>query len=211
MLRFENLCKRFGTHVVFQGLHHASDAGCVMLNDESGTGKSTLLGILAGTIDADQGEVWIGGHSLSTSPANAKSALAYMPDDCMTYPLLTGRAFLEQVASARKTTVDARALDLAHRYGLEPHLDKRFEQMSLGTRKKVFLSAIALGAPSVVIAGEPDTGLDASSRAVLADQFKSLSDRCTVFFSGYDEALARACGARTVSFASLGARPESAR
>lgn len=204
MLRFENLGKRYDNRVIFQGLNYAFDAGCVALCDENGTGKSTLLGILAGTIDADEGEVWLDGHSLRTAALKAKSALAYVPDDCMAYPLQTGRAFLELVASAKKTRLDARTLDLADRFGLAPHLEKRFEQMSLGTRKKLFLTATTLGTPSVVIADEPGNGLDAAARAVLIDLFKTLAADCAVFFSSHDLALARACEAKVTRFADLG-------
>jgi ABC-2 type transport system ATP-binding protein len=204
MLRFENLCKRYGERIIFQGLRYSTGAGCVALNDESGSGKSTLLSILAGTIEADEGEVWLGGHSLRTVPLEAKSALAYIPDDCIAYPLQTGRAFLDQVASTRQTIVDSRALDLAHRFGLAPHLEKRFEQMSFGTRKKMFLTATALGRPAVIIADEPAGGLDAAARAVLIDWFKTLAEDRTVFFSSYDTALIEACNAQTITFADLG-------
>ncbi|WP_321962269.1 ABC transporter ATP-binding protein [Paraburkholderia sp. J7] len=204
MLRFENLGKRFGERVIFQGLHHVSNAGCVALCDENGSGKSTLLGILAGVIDADEGEVWLGGHSLRSAPLEAKSALAYVPDDCMAYPFQTGRAFLELVASTKKTAVDARTLDLADRFGLTPHLEKRFEQMSLGTRKKFFLTATTLGEPAVVIADEPGNGLDAAARAVLIDLFKDQARTSAVFFSSHDLRLARACEATVTSFADLG-------
>lgn len=203
MLRFENLGKRYGEHVLFQGLHYAAAAGCVALCDETGSGKSTLLGILAGAAGADEGEVWLGGHSLRTAPLAAKRALTYVPDDCMTQPLQTGRAFLERVASARKTGVDARTLELAERFGLAPHFDKRFEQMSFGSRKKFFLTAAALGEPTVVIADEPGSGLDAAARAVLGDLFRTLGQDRVVFFSSHDPALARACEARVVSFAGL--------
>ncbi|WP_431228645.1 ABC transporter ATP-binding protein [Burkholderia contaminans] len=204
MLRFDNLGKRYDKRVIFNGLHYASGAGCVALCDETGSGKSTLLAMLAGTLDADEGEVWIGGHSLRTAPHDAKSALAYVPDDCLAYPLQTGRAFLDLVAAGRKTVVDARTLELADRFGLGPHLEKRFEQMSFGTRKKLFLTATTLGAPAVVIADDPDSGLDAASRAVLIDLFKTLAADRAVFFSTYDPALARACDARVVTFAELG-------
>ena len=204
MLRFENLCKRYDEHVLFQGLHYSAGAGCVALIDENGSGRSTLLGILAGTIDADEGEVWLGGHSLRSAPLEARSALAYVPDDCMTYPLLTGREFLEQVASSRNTALDTCTLDLAHRFGLEPHLEKRFEQMSLGTRKKIFLTAAALGETAVVIADEPGGGLDAAARAVLIDLFTTLAKDRTVFFASHDMALTRGCNATTLSFADLG-------
>jgi heme-transporting ATPase len=204
MLRFENLGKRYGERVLFQGLNYAAGAGCTALCDESGSGKSTLLGMLAGTIEPDDGEIWLAGHSLRTAPTQAKSALAYVPDDCMVHPLQTGRAFLELVASGRKTAVDDRTLDLAHRFGLDPHLDKRFEQMSLGTRKKTFLTATLLGEPAVVIADEPTGGLDAASRAVLIDLFKTLAEDRAVFFSSYDPELAIACEAKAISFADLG-------
>jgi len=204
MIRFENLGKRYGERVIFQGLNYASGAGCVALCDESSNGKSTLLGMLAGTIEPDSGEIWLAGHSLRTAPLKAKSALAYVPDDCMLHPSQTGRAFLELVASGKKTVVDDRTLDLAHRFGLAPHLEKRFEQMSLGTRKKMFLTATLLGEPAVVIADEPGGGLDAASRAVLIDLFKTLAKDRAVFFSSHDPALAIACEARVTRFEDLG-------
>ncbi len=200
MLRFENLGKRYGDHVIFQGLQYVSGPGCVALCDENGSGKSTLLGVLAGAIDAEEGEVWLGGHSLRSAALEAKSALAYVPDDCMAYPFMTGRAFLELVASTKKTAVSASTLDLAERFGLAPHLEKRFEQMSLGTRKKIFLTATTLGNPAVVIADEPGNGLDAAGRAVLIDLFKALSKERVVFFSSHDLAIVRACEARVVGF-----------
>lgn len=203
MLQFENLCKRYDERIIFQGLRYSTGAGCVAVNDESGSGKSTLLGILAGAIEADQGEVWIDGHSLRTEPLEAKSALAYVPDDCMPYSLQTGREYLELVASARKTVVDGHAFDLADRFGLTPHLEKRFEQMSFGTRKKIFLTATTLGETAVVIADEPGGGLDAPARAVLIDLFKTLAENRTVFFSSYDTIITQACNAKIISFADL--------
>lgn len=205
MLRFENLGKRYGERFIFQGLHDAFGVGCVALCDENGSGKSTLLGILAGTIDADEGEVWLDGHSLRKAPIKAKSTLAYVPDDCMAYPFQTGRAFLELVAATKKTNVGPHTLELAHRFGLAPHLEKRFEQMSLGTRKKMFLTAVTLGKPQVVIADEPGNGIDVAGRAVLIDLFTTLAKDRVVFFSSHDPELMRACDARTTNFVNLGA------
>jgi ABC-2 type transport system ATP-binding protein len=206
MLRFDNLCKRYGERTIFHGLHYSASAGCVALNDESGSGKSTLLGILAGEIEADAGEVWLGGHSLRTAPLAAKSALTYVPEDCLTYPLETGREFLERVAAQRQTALENHTLELADRFGLTPHLEKRFEQMSFGTRKKIFLTSASVGAPTVVIADEPGGGLDAAARAVLVDLFKQLGQDRVVFFTSYDAAFTHACEAKAISFADLAAR-----
>jgi len=206
MLRFDNLSKRYGDRVLFEGLHFDTTSGCVALNDESGSGKSTLLAVLAGATDADTGDVWLGGHSLRAAPQAAQALLTYVPEDSMSWPDQTGRDYLRQIASVRRSALTGDVLAFAERFGLAPHLDKRFEQMSYGSRKKVFLTAALLGETRVLLADEPAGGLDASARAVLVDLFKTLSTSRTVFFTSYDEAFTQACEATRIGFADLAAR-----
>lgn len=203
MLRIDNLSKRYGDHLLFQGLTHSFPPGCVALCEEDSTGKSSLLGIIAGVIAADMGDVWIDGYSMVDTPLQAKARLAYVPENCLAPPSQTGRELLEQVAMEKNTALDDAVLDLAYRLGLEPHLDKPFEQMSTGTRRKVFLTAAALGDPAVVIADGPSDGLDARARAVLAEQFKTWSRDRVVLFASHDPELVRACGASAIDVASL--------
>ncbi|MBB5463526.1 ABC transporter ATP-binding protein [Paraburkholderia sp. Cpub6] len=203
MLRFDNLSKRYSDRVLFEGLHFDATSGCVALNDESGSGKSTLLAILAGALEPDTGDVWLGGHSLRAAPHAAQALLTYVPEDSMSWPDQTGRDYLRQVAAAGHTALTDDVLALAERFGLAPHLDKRFEQMSYGSRKKVFLTAAALGETRVLIADEPAGGLDASARAVLAELFRTLGTTRTVFFTSYDEGFTQACEASSVCFADL--------
>jgi len=84
-----------------------------------------------------------------------------VPDNCLAFPTQTGRGLLEQVATEKNVALDEATLALAYDLGLEPHLDKRFEQMSTGTWRKVFVTAAALGDPAVVIADGPSNGFDA--------------------------------------------------
>lgn len=203
MLRIDNLSKRYGDHIVFQGLTHAFGPGCVALCEEDSTGKSSLLGIIAGVLAPDGGDVHIDGHSLRAAPQAAQSRLAYVPDNCMAFPEQTGRGLLEQVAAAKRVVLDDAVLDLAQRLGLEPHLDKRFEQMSTGTRRKVYLTAAALGDPAVVVADGPSNGLDAQARGVLAEVFKTWAQTRVVLFASHDPELVQACGARAVNVGDL--------
>lgn len=203
MLRIENLTKRYGDYLVFQGLTHAFPPGCVALCEEDSTGKSSLLGIIAGVVAPDGGDVWIDGHSLSQAPQQARARLAYVPDNCLTLPMLTGRGLLEQVAAEKNVPLDDATLDLAYRLGLEPHLEKRFEQMSTGTRRKVYLTAANLGDPAVVIADGASNGLDTAARNVLADVFKTWAQDRVVLFASHDPELVQACGARQVEVAAL--------
>ena len=201
MLRIDNLTKRYGDHVVFQGLSHEFPPGCVALCEEESTGKSTLLSIVAGVIAPDTGDVRIDGHSIVRTPQLAKARLAYVPDNCMVFPMQTGRGLLEQIASERNVVLDDAVMNIAHRLGLASHLDKRFKQMSTGTRRKVFLTAAALGDPAVVIADGASNGLDAPARAALADLFKTWARDRVVLFASHDPELVAACEARVFNLA----------
>ncbi|AVJ29753.1 ABC transporter ATP-binding protein [Achromobacter spanius] len=203
MLRIENLSKRYGDYIVFQGLTHTFAPGCVALCEEDSTGKSSLLNIIAGALAPDGGDVHIDGHSLRDAPQAAQSRLAYVPDNCMAFPEQTGRGLLEQAAQAKGVMLDDSIRELARQLGLEPHLDKRFEQMSTGTRRKVYLTAAALGNPAVVVADGPSNGLDAQARGVLADVFKRWAQDRVVLFASHDPELVQACGAATVNVADL--------
>lgn len=203
MLRLDNLSKRYGDYLVFQGLTHRFTSGCVALCEEDSTGKSTLLNLIAGAIAPDSGDVWIDGHSLTHAPQQAKARLAYVPDNCLAFPTQTGRGLLEQVAAEKNVALDEATLELAYDLGLEPHLDKRFEQMSTGTRRKVFVTAAALGDPAVVIADGPSNGFDARGRAVLAELFKAWGKDRVVLFASHDGELVEGCGAEGMEIAAL--------
>ena len=198
MLRFEKLRKTYGGKVVFSDLKHRFDAGCYVLRAPNGEGKSTLLRTLAGVEKFDEGRVWIAGASLETEPIRAKSRLGYIPDACAVYPFLTGRQFFELVATSKRSGLDQKVAALISSLLLEPHVDQRFDRMSLGMQKKFLCVAGFVGEPAVVIADEPDNGLDDASRGVLVEHFRSVASRSVVLFSTHDGDFADACGASLV-------------
>lgn len=203
MLRIDNLSKRFGDQFIFQGLTHTFPPGCVALCEEDSTGKSSLLRIIAGVMTPDTGEIWVDGLSMAHTPLQVKTRLAYVPDNCSALPTLTGHGLLERIASEKNTIVGDDVLGFADELGLKPHLDKRFEQMSTGTRRKVFLAAAVLGDPAVIVADGPSDGLDARARAVLAEQFKVWGEDRVVLFASHDTELVQACGAKAIKVAAL--------
>lgn len=199
MLRLDHLSKSYDDHPVFQDLTHTFAPGCYALCEEASTGKSSLLAIIAGTLKFNGGEVWVDEHALSKAPKQVKLRVAYVPDDCLAFPMLTGRELLHKVAAEKNTTLDDAVLDLADRLGLEPHIDKRFEQMSTGTRRKVYLAACLIGHPAVIVADGPSNGLDAAAGTVLAEQLKTWGQDRVVLFSSHDAELVEACGATLVN------------
>ncbi|RYH27800.1 MAG: ATP-binding cassette domain-containing protein, partial [Alcaligenaceae bacterium] len=152
-------------------------------------------------------------YGMSQASQHARARLAFVPANVLSDPTQTGRGLLHAIAAEKRTlredrvseglALDEAVLDLADRLGLTPHLDKRFEQMSTGTRRKVYLVAAGLGTPSVLIADGPTDGLDAQARRVVADLFLDWGRDRVVLFASHDEALVRACAARPITIASL--------
>jgi ABC-2 type transport system ATP-binding protein len=151
-------------------------------------------------VEPDGGSVWVDGHSLAGDPAAAKARLAYVPDECPVYPFITGRELLAFVAYAKGCAIAPQVLELAQRFGLGPHLDKRCGGMSLGTQKKLMLAAAWIGEPAVLLLDEPSNGLDAGSRALLVDLLREKSGAAVVLMSTHDSAFVQAVGAATIAF-----------
>lgn len=203
MLRFEGLCKSYGSRRVLRSLGYSFAPGAFVLRGPNGVGKSTLLRVLAGVLPPDSGKVWIDGRTLHDDPLAAKMRLAYAPDECPIYPFITGRELLDFVAQAKRCAVVPAVQSVVERLGLAPHLDTRCGAMSLGTQKKLMLAAAWIGDPAVILLDEPSNGLDADARAVLAALLQEQSAQAVVFISSHDQAFARAIGATVIEFAAL--------
>jgi ABC-type multidrug transport system ATPase subunit len=203
LLRFENVSKSYGSRPVLQGRTGRFAPGAYALRGPNGIGKSTLLRVLAGVDDADDGDIVIDGHALRTHPAAAKARLAYAPDECPVYPFVTGRELLAFVAWAKGCAIPDEVIGIVERFGLARHLDTRCGAMSLGTQKKLMLAAAWIGDPAVLLLDEPSNGLDAETRGVLVDLLAARRHTSVVFMSTHDKAFADAVGAAVVEFETL--------
>jgi len=203
MLRFEGLCKSFGSRQVLRGVGASLATGAHVLRGPNGIGKSTLLRLLAGIQEIDSGAVWIDGVALHQDPAGAKARLAYAPDECPVYPFMTGREMLAFVAYAKRCAVAPDVVAIVERFGLARHLDTRCGAMSLGTQKKLMLAAAWIGEPAVLLFDEPSNGLDADARTILVELLRDKVKTATALVSTHDHAFAQAIGAQVIEFERL--------
>ncbi|MET0268008.1 MAG: ABC transporter ATP-binding protein [Duganella sp.] len=203
MLRFDDVCKSFGSRHVLRSLSLSRPAGALVLRGPNGVGKSTLLRVLAGVTPADSGTIWIDGQPLHSDPVAAKLRLAYAPDECPIYPFISGHELLDFVAYAKRCTVTPAVHAILERFGLGPHLATRCGDMSLGTQKKLMLAAAWIGAPALLLLDEPSNGLDTDARAVLIELLRDRSAEAVVLLSSHDQAFAEAIGAEVIEFDTL--------
>jgi ABC-type multidrug transport system ATPase subunit len=194
------LSKRYSGRPVIDGWSYEwPKPGVHLIAGANGVGKSTLLGMLAGGLVPDAGEVWIGGVSLKARPARALSCLAYCPADCPVFPFLTGEEWLAFVGSVRGGW-DTETLDqLTESFRLHAYLKTNFGHMSLGTARKFLLLGTVAAAADVLILDEPSNALDAASLAALQATLRRLAKTRLILMSCHE----------TSRHAAFGIRPEN--
>ena len=154
---------------VLSGVHLTVEEGeFVSIVGSTGSGKSTLMAILAGLQTADSGSVSVGGQPVRGIHRDA--AVVFQ-----NYSLLPWFSALENVRLAIQAAFPdwprARQIDQAKRYletvGLGKALQKRPGQLSGGMRQRVAIARAFATEPRLLFLDEPFSALDALTRSNL--------------------------------------------
>ncbi|MFO1047790.1 MAG: ATP-binding cassette domain-containing protein [Geminicoccaceae bacterium] len=151
VLALKNARLRIGQQQLFAGLDAALGRGDrVCLVGRNGTGKSTLLRVLAGLVELDDGEAFV-------QPRIAAAYLAQEPEVSAGLPLveivLRGLPSVDDPASARY-----RAEILLDELGMDP--TRQGTGLSGGEMRRVSLAQALVGEPDVLLLDEPTNHLD---------------------------------------------------
>jgi ABC-type multidrug transport system ATPase subunit len=195
MLQAINIGKRFGSRVVFEDWSHAwPTPGVHLVAGANGVGKSTLLALIAGALEADQGDVLVAGASLRKYPGQARTMLSYCPANCPVFPFLRGRDWLAFTRGIRGSWNRERSRQLFDAFRLQDYQDTRFAQMSLGTARKFLLLSAVEADTALLILDEPSGGLDADSIAALHEVLIDGAQTRLTILSSHDYSHCRSLG-----------------
>ena len=146
----------------------------------SGTGKTTLLSLLNGTLRPQQGTITINGHDIS-EPA-AKALIGFVPQDDLLIEELTVYQNLWFTAKLcfegmPDDEIDRRVMKTLKDLGLDAAKDLKVgsainKYISGGQRKRLNIALELIREPSVLFLDEPTSGLSSADTEKVVNQLK---------------------------------------
>ncbi len=206
MLELKAIQKTFddaagGHWLLADGLNLQVAAGeTVAVLGPSGTGKSTLLKMIAGLEPLDGGSVWFDGVDITRMPPERRS-FALMFQDFALFPHLNVQdnvAFGLVEQRLPRAAARQQAQEMLARFGLGQHATHKVTTLSGGEQQRVALARALITAPRLLLLDEPFSALDAELRSSLRDDFHQRiaeAGIATVLVT-HDEAEARAMAQR---------------
>ena len=168
---------------VLSGVTLSVEAGqIVLIRGRSGTGKTTLLQILAGLDKPGSGSVEIAGQSIDKFGSKKLTQLrrdniGFIFQNFNLLPSWTARENVEAALIHTKLSRSERrqkALELLTELGLSDRLDHLPSELSIGQQQRVAVARALVNYPRIVFADEPTGDVDEETAEAVIDNLVNL-------------------------------------
>lgn len=180
MLHAHGLCKVYGHRSVLRDVNFTIQRGALaMVLGANGTGKTTLLRLIAGLEQSTQG-------LLERRCSDAE--LGYIGHGSFIYPHLTALENLHFWGTLYgKNTKTPHLISTLERFKLGSVAHDPAKTFSRGMLQRLSLARLILLEPQLLLLDEPSTGLDAASQELLHDILaKAHADGATILWVSHD-------------------------
>ena len=141
----------------------------------SGSGKSTVVRLLAGLDRPDQGHIRLDGKEIGALPAHGRRiGLVFQDSRLLPHYGVRGNLLygLKRTPEAERFVAFDEVVGLL---GLEPLLDRRVGALSGGEKQRVAIGRALLASPELLLMDEPLASLDGARKAELLDYIARLA------------------------------------
>ncbi len=172
--------KSFGSNEVLHGIDLSiEDSAFVVLVGPSGCGKTTLLRLIAGLEEINEGEIRIDGRNVKGVPPKDRD-VAMVFQNYALYPHMSvfdNMAFSLKLRKIERQAIQRRVMMAAEMLDLVPFLDRYPKQLSGGQIQRVAMGRAIVRQPKAFLFDEPLSNLDANLRVQLRSEIKELHQR----------------------------------
>jgi ABC-2 type transport system ATP-binding protein len=199
LLEVAALRKSYGALTAVSDVSFSVDSGQIVgLLGPNGAGKSTTVGVIAGWLKADGGEVRVSGRPLAGDTDPAKRVVGLVPQDLALFEELPAREnlrFFGALYGMGGAALEAAISSGLQFVGLAERARDRVKTFSGGMKRRLNLAAGLLHDPELVLLDEPTVGVDPQSRHAIFENLEALRDRgkALVYTTHYMEEAERLC------------------
>ncbi|QDF28536.1 ATP-binding cassette domain-containing protein [Halarcobacter anaerophilus] len=184
----KNLCKNFGDIKAISNLNLQIQKGKITgLVGPDGAGKTTLIRMMTGLLDLDEGELEILGFSLPKDAVKIQEEIGYMPQKFGLYEdlsVLENLKLYSNLQSIEKSKQKQRIEELLEFINLKDFKSFLARDLSGGMKQKLGLACALIKKPKLLLLDEPGVGVDPISRKELWSIVNQLiNDGVTVIWS----------------------------
>ncbi|MGM0884308.1 MAG: ABC transporter ATP-binding protein [Bacillota bacterium] len=188
IVKLQNVTKRIGKRTIIDRLTLDLPLGEVFgFLGPNGSGKTTTIRMMVGLMSLTDGEITIGGYSVTKQYEKAIRHVGAIVENPEMYKYLTGYQNLIHYARMISGITEHRVHEVVKLVGLEGRIHDKVKTYSLGMRQRLGVAQAILHKPQLLILDEPTNGLDPAGIRELRDYLRQLSkdEGIAVFVSSH--------------------------
>lgn len=199
VLEAHGLKKSFGDLQAVKGVSlYIAQGETYGLLGPNGAGKTTTILMIAGLLEADGGEVRVGGDVITPKAVGPKARMGLVPQELAIYPDLTAAenlAFFGRLYGMRGDDLKARVGRVLEVVGLTDRANDPTNEFSGGMKRRLNIGIGLLHSPDLLILDEPTVGVDPQSRNAILEAVEELSSAgmAVLYTTHYMEEAERLC------------------
>ncbi|WP_159593011.1 ABC transporter ATP-binding protein [Streptococcus halichoeri] len=187
IIAFDHVTKIFedsGTRVLKDINFELEEGKFYTLLGASGSGKSTILNIMAGLLDATSGDVYLDGKRINDLPINKRDIHTVFQNYAL-FPhmnVFDNVAFALKLKKVPKAEIAARVTETLKLVHLEGFESRPIQKLSGGQRQRVAIARAIINQPRLVLLDEPLSALDLKLRTEMQYELRELQQRLGITF-----------------------------